>query len=127
MFSGMTESGAEKISPVHMLGSDWKYMSMAVAPPLPAVVDLSGNQISGQIPVSLVKLRRLYVLHLQDNRLRGTIPPLWRCCSAFSCYQCYGWAAGSAGGMAKVEDDWGLIFFNMFVFLIIICFIIFKF
>lgn len=34
MFSGMTKSGAEKIRPVHVLGSDWKYMSIVVAPPM---------------------------------------------------------------------------------------------
>jgi hypothetical protein len=43
MFSGMTKSGAEKISPVHMLGSDWKYMSMAVAPPMDSLNRTAGR------------------------------------------------------------------------------------
>lgn len=34
IFSGMTKRGAEKMRPVQVSGSDWKYMSMVAAPPM---------------------------------------------------------------------------------------------
>ena len=37
------------------------------------IVVLAGNQISGQIPTSLLRLQRLYTLYLQDNNLTGSL------------------------------------------------------
>ena len=49
MFSGMTKSGAEKIRPVHASGGDWKYMSIAVAPPMDSPKRKAGRSLYGSL------------------------------------------------------------------------------
>ena len=55
MFSGMTKSGAEKISPVHVSGSDWKYMSMVAAPPIDSPKRNAGKCLYSSLRRTLTK------------------------------------------------------------------------
>ncbi|MFS7950570.1 hypothetical protein Hanom_Chr07g00584791 [Helianthus anomalus] len=64
IFSGITKSGAEKIKPVHVSGSDWKYISMVIKPPID-----SPNKNAGSLQyVSLWRTLRKY-----DNDVAATL------------------------------------------------------
>ncbi|GFZ20650.1 leucine-rich repeat (LRR) family protein [Actinidia rufa] len=79
----MTGSISPAICRLNRLSSltiaDWKGISGIIPPcianlPFLRILDLIGNNISGEIPTDIGRLSRLTVFNVADNRLTGTIP-----------------------------------------------------
>lgn len=55
MGSGITKSGAEKINPVQVPGSDWKYINMVASPPMDSPNRNAGICLYSSLNLTLLK------------------------------------------------------------------------